>query len=335
LWSDADFSHSPPEQPPWSQRQNRHAATLSRRLEQFLPDLRRALATAKPVFDACRYNELTLGLPRIITAAQHTADQSSGQARERVLVHLAEAYTLASELAVKLNQDGMAWVAADRALTAAQRSGDCVAIAVATRGVAIAMRRQGRHDGAVDLLTRGALQLGADAGDPDPEAPRDVCRDMYAAMLCTASYFSAQNGKRARALDLIAEAEQAARRLPDIGQRVRFPSPVNVAVYRIGVHTALGEPEVALEHARLVNQQLLPTAERRARYWVDTARAWEAFGRLDRAAQALLMAERVAPERFPVPQWRRSSPACCTGRAPHQRRCALWLCVAASCERDR
>ncbi|WP_219471904.1 helix-turn-helix domain-containing protein [Nonomuraea rhizosphaerae] len=282
------------------------AATVIHRLEQVLTgpgldsvptvaavdDLRRALTSAKTIFDACHYGHLSAGLPRIIAAAQHSADQTDGRCREQLLALLTDAYALASELAVKLNQDGMAWVAADRALSAAHRSGDAVAIAAAARSVAIAMRRQGRHDGAVDLLTRNALALDANNSD---------AREVYAAMLCTAAYTCAQHDQRARALDLIGEAEQAAARLPDTSQRGRLPTSANVAVYRIGIHTALGDAGAALDHARTVDHRRLPTPERRARYWIDTARAWEAYGRSDQAVHALRAAERAAPEEISRP----------------------------------
>ncbi|MEO3859439.1 helix-turn-helix transcriptional regulator [Acrocarpospora sp. B8E8] len=286
------------------------AATLAGRLEQVLTgaagsegasaatvvELRRALATARTVFDACRYDELSLILPRIVTTARGTAEHTSGHDRDQTLAQLSDAYALTSELAVKLNQDGMAWVAADRALTAANRSGDVVAVGGAARSVAIAMRRQGRHDGAISLLTRVALGLGADTGEADPEV-----LGVYAALLCTAAYSCAQNGRRAQALDLIGEAEQAAGRLPDTVRRGRLPTPANVGVYRIGIHTALGEPGIALDHARTVNHSLLPTPERHARYCVDTARAWEQYGRPNQAVQALLIAERLAPQEINRP----------------------------------
>ena len=40
----------------------------------------------------------------------------------------------------------------------------------------------------------------------------------------------------------------------------------------------------------------LPTTERRARYWTDTARAYEMRGRREESIQALLAAEHEAPQ---------------------------------------
>ncbi|MFF5208824.1 hypothetical protein [Streptosporangium sp. NPDC000396] len=283
------------------------ATTMAHRLEQLLTadtsgspatvtELRAALDMARTTFDGCDYDDLSAILPRIAAAAQATLAQVKGQEGDQANACLAEAYVLASELVVKLNQDGMAWVAADRALATATASGDPFTIAGASRAVAIAMRRQGRHEGAVSMLTRTALDLGADSGAPAPQALQ-----VYAALLCTAAYSCAQNGQRAQSLDLIGEAEQAAARLPEHTSRGRLPTPANVAVYRIGIHTALGEPGVALDHARSVNHRLLPTPERRARWCIDTARAWEQFGRRERVVTALLAAERAAPQEIRRP----------------------------------
>jgi hypothetical protein len=43
-------------------------------------------------------------------------------------------------------------------------------------------------------------------------------------------------------------------------------------------------------------QAQLPTPERHAKFWIDTARAWHQHGRPDQACQSLLAAERHAPE---------------------------------------
>jgi hypothetical protein len=207
---------------------------------------------------------------------------------------------LVSELCLKLNADGMAWVAADRGYFAADASGDPAAIAAATRQIGIAMRRLGHHDGATALLTKTALSLGGDSGDPRPDLLA-----AYGSLLCTAAYSSAQNGHRGRAIELIGEAEQAAERMA--GRRVAGSDfgPTNVAVYRIGVHTALGDSGAALSFARGVNQRLLPTPERRARFCIDTARAWQAYGHVGRACHSLQMAERHAPEELRRPSVRK------------------------------
>jgi hypothetical protein len=78
-------------------------------------------------------------------------------------------------------------------------------------------------------------------------------------------------------------------------------STTNVEVYRIGIHTSLGDAAGALDHARMVIQPSLPSPERHARFCIDTARAWLQYGRVDQTYEALLVAERHSPEEIQRP----------------------------------
>ena len=253
--------------------------------------LRARLAAAWRAFDSCRYQQLAGQLPALVAAASATRAQAVGSASTAASAALADGYVLVSELAEKAGEDGMAWVAADRALAAARDSGDATTIAAASRAVAIAMRRLRHYDAATTLLTSTALSLGAGHGTP----PAPVLA-AYGSLLCTAAYASAQNGRRHQALDLITEASAAATRMPATAAGKTAFSAAGVQVYQIGIHTALGDSAAALAHARSVIPAQLPTPERRARYCIDTARAWQQHNRPDRAYQALLAAERQAPE---------------------------------------
>jgi hypothetical protein len=62
------------------------------------------------------------------------------------------------------------------------------------------------------------------------------------------------------------------------------------------VHHALGEHARALRCARSVRVEQLPTAERRARFFVDVSRAQHAAANPVGAYHALLAAEHFAPE---------------------------------------
>jgi len=131
------------------------------------------VAAAWQAFNACRYQALSAGLPGLVaTAAASRADAAPGAESAAASRALAGTYTLVSELAVKAGDDGMSWVAADRALAAARDSGDPATIAAASRAVAIAMRRAGHYDAATTMLTRTALSLDADHGAPPRARPR-------------------------------------------------------------------------------------------------------------------------------------------------------------------
>jgi tetratricopeptide (TPR) repeat protein len=126
----------------------------------------------------------------------------------------------------------------------------------------------------------------------------------YGRLLCTAAYACAQKGDRAAALQLLAEADIAADRLDDAVPLASAFNHTNVTIYRIGIANALGESAAALDSAQQVQPGQLPTIERYARYCIDTARAWDLHGNTDRAYQALLTAERRAPQELRRPSVR-------------------------------
>lgn len=254
-----------------------------------LARLRALLHRARTDFGACRYAELAGGLAELIGSAHATVAETGGTNRDAASLVLADAYILMSDLATKADQGHVAWVSADRALQITRGSSDPIATAGAARAVAIAMRRAGRHDSAVDLLT-------TTAADITEHAPGRAATT--GALLCSASYAAAQSGDRDRAVDLLAEA---GRHTTGTGTGPGRLTADEVLVYGISVHYALGEPGAALAAARRVRPQALPTAERFARYAVDTARAWAAHGDLDRARRALRVAGRQSPEELQRP----------------------------------
>jgi hypothetical protein len=73
-------------------------------------------------------------------------------------------------------------------------------------------------------------------------------------------------------------------------------SPAIVALHRISAEYSIGEPGAAIAVARQIPPASLPSVERRARYYADVARAFGQWGRRDDCLNALLAAERQAPE---------------------------------------
>ncbi|MFI8080073.1 hypothetical protein ACIF6L_04650 [Kitasatospora sp. NPDC086009] len=207
---------------------------------------------------------------------------------------------LATELAVKESAD-YAWATADRALTAARASGSPVVVGEAARVLAITMRRSGRITSAVQLLTSTATNLHARAGREDD------LRAVRTTLLLTAAYTAATGGDGHTANELIDEAELLAKRIPSGRTGELFTveaTPEQVTLYRIGIATTLNDPDSGVFHARALNPALLPTQERRARFYTDAARLWTALGDDGRTYAALQAMERVAPEELRRPSVR-------------------------------
>ncbi len=218
-----------------------------------------------------------------------------GDAFPRDHLALARSYVLAAELATKQHSDA-AWVAADRALTAARRSGIPVAVGEASRQLAIAIRRSGRSTAAVHLLTKEAEDL---------DASRDHTGAVRTTLLLTAAYSAATGHDRSTALALLDEGAQETERHPAVpGLFTVEATRTQVDAYRISVLNALGVPDEAVTVAARLNVDRMPTAERRARAWTDVARMWNALGDGEQTLVALRRVEREAPQEVRRPALR-------------------------------
>nr|WP_305778278.1 helix-turn-helix transcriptional regulator [Kitasatospora sp. MMS16-BH015] len=248
------------------------------------------LAAARREFAAARYAELAHALPGRIAAAQLLPGPA-----ERSALLVAQLHNLAALLCTKLDDDTLAAVTADRALTTARAAGHTLVTAEAQRMVAVAWRRQGRPARAAELAVRAAEEL-----DPGPAAPGTPGADAQARLAAqaelyaTAAYSAAKLGDRARAHALI-ERATACSQAAGAGSG-RFGGPGAAVLHQLAVHYELGDAGLALDLARGIDPATLPTAEIRARFFTDVARCFERCGRPAQSLQALLAAERAAPQ---------------------------------------
>jgi transcriptional regulator with XRE-family HTH domain len=251
--------------------------------------LRAAIKAARGDFRDARYDRVPAALPKIIAAAQATSQDAGAGQRAEASGLLADAYLLAADFAVKINDDPLSWTTADRALQAAQASGDPLLLADACRAVAVAMRRARHPARAVDLLLHACRDIAPDAkAGPDQLAT-------YGNLLTVAAYTAATAGNRHAATEYITEAATAAQRLGTTSSRQPAFGPAGLALYQVSIAQVLGDNGTAIDHARSIRPDDIPTPERKGRYWVDVARAWHQWGKPDACYQALLAAERAAP----------------------------------------
>ncbi|WP_431771590.1 helix-turn-helix domain-containing protein [Streptomyces cucumeris] len=254
-------------------------------------------ARARATFRATQYTMLGRLLPGLLAAASATRDAATGHEREKANVALARGYVLTAELALKQHDDA-AWVAADRALAAARASGHPVPIGESSRVLAITMRRSGRCPAAVRFLTDEARDL--DAREAQTGAVRTT-------LMLTAAYTAANGGDRTAAMALLDAADEEIdrwRAATPPGLFTVDATRAHADVYRIGVHNALGTPDEGVAIAAGLDIDRMPTAERRARAWTDTARMWHALGEDRKTFSALRSIEQEAPQEVRRPALR-------------------------------
>jgi hypothetical protein len=87
-----------------------------------------AVNGARRQYQACRYSELIRDLPQLLVRLHAACLSMDGEARSRALMLSADTYHVAAGLLLKLDDQGLACLAADRSMRAAQASEDPVTI---------------------------------------------------------------------------------------------------------------------------------------------------------------------------------------------------------------
>jgi hypothetical protein len=205
---------------------------------------------------------------------------------------LAEVYLLATRVLIKLDDQQLGWMTADRARALAASSGDALTTAEASRNLAVLARKAGWYAQATVIALTAADDPALHGGNQAFTAERGL-------LIQSAAYTAARSGDRHGMRELTDEAAAIAAQLNDgtlLRNRGGGFTPATVHLHRISAENAVGEPGAAVDAARTLPPQRLPTVERRARYYTDLATAFAQWGRRDDCIRALLAAERHAPE---------------------------------------
>ena len=256
-------------------------------------ELRAGLAGALADFHHCRYSRLADRLPRLISAGHLLAadDDTAGTS-----ALLAATYTLATRMLIKLDDQQLGWMAADRAQVTALGSGDPLVSAEAARNLAVLARKAGWHAQAASVALTAAASPQLRGTDPRLAAERGL---LIQSAAYTAAYTAARAADRDGMRELTGQAAAIAARLDGaviLRDHGGGFTPATVGLHRISAENHAGDPAAAVAAAAQVAPASLPTTERRARYWTDTARAYSMWGKRDDCIQALLAAEHSAPQ---------------------------------------
>jgi tetratricopeptide (TPR) repeat protein len=177
-------------------------------------------------------------------------------------------------------------------MQAAELSQNPLALGSSARILTHTMMSDGHLTRATQLANAMATQLDPVSGDATPESV-----SVYGALLLRGAVAAAHNDDRAATLTLADEAEQAARRLDTDGNLCWTAfGPTNVLLHRVNFAAILGDAGTAIDYARRVDLDLIPITERRAALYVDVARAFNQWGKYERAYHAIRQAETIAPE---------------------------------------
>jgi hypothetical protein len=257
-----------------------------------IPALAAAVAQAKRNYQACRYSDVIKDLPALLTRLQAACSVLGGDARRQACTLSAEAHHVAASILLKVGDQGLGWLAADRSMQAARASHDPVTIGSSARIVTHAMMSGGHLGAATSTASSFAAGLDRDVSAHDPES-----LSVYGSLLLRGAIAAAQHDNRRTAHELLAEAEDASTHLgDDLNLRWTAFGPTNAKLHRVNIAVTLGDAGTAIDVARTVDLGKITVTERKASFLVDTARAFLQCGKHDKAYLALRAGEEMAPE---------------------------------------
>jgi len=241
-------------------------------------------------FQEGRVGAVIASLPDLITLAQQLEDavEAGPRSRESWAVS-ARTHHLAATTLSKVGEADLAWIAAERAMNAADQSDDTLVLASAARACTHALLATGRYHDALDLGITATNWLREQAMGGEPEA-----LSLFGMLNLRTAVAAARNHDRHTAADLIGQADAAAERLGEDANywRTSF-GPTNVALHRVAVALDLGDIRYVVDH-RQIDASRMPI-ERRVAHMIGVARALS-FARQDTdALEYLLSAEQEAP----------------------------------------
>ncbi|MFJ6487147.1 helix-turn-helix domain-containing protein [Streptomyces californicus] len=263
--------------------------------------LRRRLTYCCEAFQACHYGALGRDLPDLIVGASRAAGAAEVGSQE-VHVLNSRVLQLAASFLHKYGQPAAApaAVVADRALAAAERAGDPVAIGAASRRVAKSLSNQRQPAAAVEFAIGSARRLHADLTAAGPLGLSTLGM-LYLSAAISASSMGRTPDRVRDAVEHVDQAQEVAgQQGADLNADWTNFGPTNVTLHRVDVLARFEDGWSALEAADGLDGGAVQglKAERQAGHLITMARAQLLTRRKEDAAKSLVKASQLAPEEF-------------------------------------
>ncbi|NBE50742.1 helix-turn-helix domain-containing protein [Streptomyces boluensis] len=262
--------------------------------------LRRRLGYCCEAFQACHYAALARELPLLVVGAMQAAHSAPEDRQSEAQAVLSRVYQLVTSYLHKYGAATaiQAALAADRALAAAERSGDPVQIGASSRHVAKSLVHQKHPQAAVAFATSTARRL-ADGLTEQGTLGLSTLGMLYLSAALAASDQERTTARLNAATGFVDEAKDVAdRQGADLNEDWTMFGPTNVTLHRVDMLVRFEDGWSALEAANGVDGAALAdmTRERRAGHHVSMARAALLTRRREAATTELLAAAELAPE---------------------------------------
>ncbi|MDT0442687.1 helix-turn-helix domain-containing protein [Streptomyces johnsoniae] len=235
--------------------------------------------------------ELLEGLvPRLESATRAGASEEERAGLFRLLASM---YHTCSAALANLGEPETAWIAADRAVVAAERANDPLLMAAGEFRLSIVFIGA-RHYGQAAQVSGSA----ADALEPLAETGQLEAVALRGALTLQRALAAGRLNQAEEAYEHLRLAKELAERVGE-GRNVYNTEfgPTNIALHEVAVAVDLGDAGIALRAAGAVDPSGL-SPERQARFGIDLARAHTQRRQINEAVTALVNVHRTLPEMF-------------------------------------
>ncbi len=242
---------------------------------------------------AARFAELSTELGRVLPRLERASRTAPAPDRPEIQGLLSQAYQALAAAFVRQDEADAAWVAADRAIRAAEQSAQPLMVFAGIFRLAQAFVRlkhldQAEHaaESAVNALNRYAVKETT-----EPEA-LSVLGSLYLVL----ALVHARSGRREEARAALRHAREVATRIGEDRNDFNLEfGPTNVEIQAVSTAVDLGDAGEALDIGQQITAADL-SPERRARLLMDLGRAHAQRRHIGEALDCLLRAEELAPE---------------------------------------
>ncbi|MFI1416397.1 helix-turn-helix domain-containing protein [Streptomyces sp. NPDC020731] len=258
-----------------------------------LPDFRQRVEEAWTLAHASSYAALSEHLAQLLPSIEAAVRHAPESDRTELHSLRAKAYQVAAASFTRQDQADAAWVAADRALQAAELAGQPMEVVASLFRMAHAFMRQ-QHMEQAEQAAKSAVAVMAPRAEAPGCPPEEL--SLLGAMNLVLSVINAREGNRRGTHEHIDRAREIAARLGE--DRNDFDTefgPTNVEIHAVSTAVELGDAGLALEVAQQVDASGL-SPERQSRFLLDVARAHAQRRHVGEATAALLESEALAPE---------------------------------------
>jgi transcriptional regulator with XRE-family HTH domain len=260
---------------------------------QSIAHLREMTRSAYQQYQATRYEATGRLLPRLIRSVE-TVSRIYGPTMPAACEVRALAYDTAAALLNRIGQPALAWTAADRAMTAAECSGEPLLSAVGAYRLSYVFSSRNHAAEALELAV-----TAADALERVMRTPSQEQLSVYGGLHLAGATAAAAAYDRAQTTVLLAKAGTVAERLGANANLMGTAfGPLNVNIHTISTSLRFGDARTAAEIGESLDTAAMPPGlvGRRTQVHLDLAHAY-ALRRQDAAAvNVLLAAERLSPQ---------------------------------------